>query len=182
MSRFVILLRGVNVGGITVKSAPLKDALVSLGLEEVQTLLASGNVVCSSGLSAQRLKDAVEQKLRETFGYDAWVIVLTAERLNALLADPPSPADDPDVHAYYTLASDPAELDALEVEARQAGASVQRLGPEALAWASPRGATLESPMGKVSAKARYRRTTTTRNLRTLLKIADAAQQRRARKR
>lgn len=174
MTRYAILLRGVNVGGIIVKSAPLKDALVSLGLEDVQTLLASGNVVCTSRWSAKRLKQEVEARLEEVFGYDAWVIILTGERLAELVAQVPFRADDPGLHGYVTLTSDPTALDALEAEAVAAGAGVVRVGPEALAWSVEKGTTLASPMGKVSAKARYRQTTTTRNLRTLLKIVAAA--------
>lgn len=173
MTRYAILLRGVNVGGITVKSAPLKAALVELGLADVQTLLASGNVVCSTSWSAKRLKQAVEDRLEEVFGDDAWVIVMTGKRLAELVGQAPFGADDPGVHGYFTLTSDPKALDALEAEAIEAGAELVRVGPEALAWSVTKGATLESPMGKVSAKPRYRQTTTTRNLRTLLKIVAA---------
>ena len=175
MTRYAILLRGVNVGGITVKSAPLKEALVSLGLEDVRTLLASGNVVCSTRWSAKRLKQEVEARLEEVFGYDAWVIILTATRLAELVEQSPFSTEDPTVHGYFTLSSDPAALDALEKEAVVAGAEVVRVGPEALAWSVRKGTTLESPMGKVSAKVRYRQTTTTRNLRTLQKIVSATQ-------
>ena len=44
MVGYIALLRGVNVGGITVKSADLSAVFESLGFESVRTVLASGNV------------------------------------------------------------------------------------------------------------------------------------------
>jgi len=48
------------------------------------------------------------------------------------------------------------------------------LGPEALAWLAPAGGTLDSPFSKLSSKPRYKASTTTRNLRTMIKVRDAA--------
>ncbi len=48
MTQYVALLRGVNVGGITVKSADLADMARGLGLDDVRTVLASGNLTFSS--------------------------------------------------------------------------------------------------------------------------------------
>ncbi|EMY33486.1 hypothetical protein D477_014603 [Arthrobacter crystallopoietes BAB-32] len=174
MTSYAVFLRGVNVGGINIKMADLKQALAELPLEDVKTLLASGNVVCSSTAPADEVKGLIEAKLRERFGYDAWVIVLTAQRLAELVAACPYPADTPDVHAYITLASDPAALKELYEAAEAAGAEQKLLGPEASAWTVARGSTLESPVNKLSAKAKYKSTTTTRNLRTLLKVVEAA--------
>ncbi|WP_284978299.1 DUF1697 domain-containing protein [Arthrobacter sp. fls2-241-R2A-200] len=175
MTSYAVFLRGINVGGINIKMADLKDALAGYPFSKVKTLLASGNVVLQSGLGAADVKGQFEKCLREAFGYDAWVVVLTASRIAELVEACPYPADDPSTHAYITLASDSAMLDEL-VDAAQAVGSVEkvRLGPEALAWLAPAGGTLESPVSKVSAKARYKATTTTRNLRTLIKVRDAA--------
>ena len=54
------------------------------------------------------------------------------------------------------------------------GAELTRLGPEALAWLAPAGGTLDSPFSKLSSKAKYKAATTTRNLRTMIKVRDAA--------
>lgn len=54
------------------------------------------------------------------------------------------------------------------------GAQVTALGPEALAWLAPAGGTLDSPFSKLSAKPKYKAFTTSRNLRTMIKVRDAA--------
>ncbi|HKU36425.1 MAG TPA: DUF1697 domain-containing protein [Paenarthrobacter sp.] len=175
MENSAVFLRGINVGGINIKMADLKKALSDYPFSQVKTLLASGNVVLQSELSAAKVKSEFEKCLRSSFGYDAWVVVLTADRVTALVEACPYPADDKTTHSYITLASDKAMLDEL-FEAGEAldGGEQTRLGPEALAWLAPAGGTLDSPFSKLSAKARYKASTTTRNLRTLVKVRDAA--------
>jgi uncharacterized protein (DUF1697 family) len=87
----------------------------------------------------------------------------------------PYPADDKTTHTYLTLASDQAALDELfDAAAELGGVEQTRLGPEATAWLAPAGGTLESPFSKLSAKPKYKASTTTRNLRTMIKVRDAA--------
>ena len=175
MNSYAVFLRGINVGGINIKMADLKAALEATGFDGVKTLLASGNVVLASELGPAAVKKDFEACLRTSFGYDAWVVVLTAQRVSELVDACPYPDDDKSTHTYVTLASDSAILDELEAAgAALEGAEQKRLGPEALAWLAPAGGTLESPFSKVSSKAKYKATTTTRNLRTLIKVRDAS--------
>ncbi|MBT2513031.1 DUF1697 domain-containing protein [Arthrobacter sp. ISL-30] len=175
MSSYAVFLRGINVGGINIKMAELRSALESLPFAGVKTLLASGNVVLESDLDATAVKNAVEARLREAFGYDAWVVVLMPQQVGELVDKCPYPADDKATHSYVTLSSDPAMLDELFAAVTAAGGVEQlRLAPGALAWLAPAGGTIDSPFSKISAKPRYKASTTTRNLRTLIKVRDAA--------
>src|SRR6476661_5900426 len=175
MTSYAVFLRGINVGGINIKMADLKEALKARPFADVKTLLASGNVVLASELTPAAVKKEFEACLRETFGYDAWVVVLTAARVAALIDSCPYPADDTTTHTYLTLASDEAVLSELfESGSALDGAELTRLGPEALAWLAPAGGTLDSPFSKLSSKAKYKAATTTRNLRTMIKVRDAA--------
>ncbi|HEU4668850.1 MAG TPA: DUF1697 domain-containing protein [Arthrobacter sp.] len=175
MGSYAVFLRGINVGGINIRMAELREALKAAGFADARTLLASGNVVLTSSLDADAVKRECEKCLRDAFGYDAWVVVLESARLSELVAACPYPEDDKTTHSYITLSSDAAVLDELDA----AGAALEgneqvRLGPEALAWLAPAGGTLDSPFSKISAKARFKAATTTRNLRTLVKVRDAA--------
>jgi uncharacterized protein (DUF1697 family) len=175
MNSYAVFLRGINVGGINIKMAVLKEALKSRPFSAVKTLLASGNVVLASGLDPAGVKAEFEACLRETFGYDAWVVVLTASRVAELVEACPYPPDDAGTHTYLTLASDPAVLTELyEAGSALDGAELTLLGPEAMAWLAPVGGTLDSPFSKLSSKPRYKAATTTRNLRTMIKVRDAA--------
>lgn len=175
MGSYAVFLRGVNVGGITIKMADLRDAQNACGFSDAATLLASGNVVLSSELDPAAVKQECERCLRTAFGYEAWVVVLDAARVAELVAACPYPEDDRTTHAYITLSSDTAMLDELDAAgAALNGTGQQRLGPEALAWLAPAGGTLDSPFSRISAKPKFKATTTTRNLRTLIKVRDAA--------
>ncbi|MGX1160579.1 uncharacterized protein (DUF1697 family) [Arthrobacter sp. SLBN-100] len=175
MGSYSVFLRGINVGGINIKMAELREALKSVGFPDARTLLASGNVVLTSNLDAAAVKRECEKCLRDTFGYDAWVVVLDAARVAELVAACPYPDDDKSTHTYITLSSDVGMLDELEAAgAALEGGEQKRLGPEALAWLAPAGGTLDSPFSKITAKNRFKASTTTRNLRTLIKVRDAA--------
>ena len=176
MNSYAVFLRGINVGGINIKMAELKEALKSRPFSAVKTLLASGNVVLASELPAAGVKAEFEACLRETFGYDAWVVVLEASRVAELVDACPYPADDTATHSYVTLSSDTGILSELfDAGSALEGVELTRLGPEAVAWLAPAGGTLDSPFSKLSAKAKYKASTTTRNLRTLVKVRDAAE-------
>ncbi|MET4059751.1 uncharacterized protein (DUF1697 family) [Arthrobacter sp. UYP6] len=171
MTEYAVLLRGVNVGGATVRSADLRRTLAGLPVSAVKTYLATGNVTLSAGAQSADLKAMVEQALREEFGYEAWVVVLTLERLRELVAAVPYPADDPGMHAYVTFGSDPQLLRELSEAGSAAGAEQILLGEEAVAWPCPKGQTPDSALFKLGSKSVYRATTTTRNLRTLQRMA-----------
>ena len=98
MTSYAVFLRGINVGGISIKMADLKEALKSRPFTDVKTLLASGNVVLASDLTPAAVKKEFEACLREAFGYDAWVVVLTASRVSELVAACHYPADDKTTH------------------------------------------------------------------------------------
>ena len=174
MTNYAVFLRGINVGGINLKMAELRKSLATLPLNRVKTLLASGNVICTFDSTAQELKSMVETHLREHFGYEAWVVVLDAAQLGSIIDACPWPADDAATHSYITLSSEPAVLDELARHGGEIpGVEFSRLSPEAIAWPAAAGGTLDSPFSKLTARPRYKSTTTTRNLRTLLKCQDA---------
>jgi uncharacterized protein (DUF1697 family) len=87
---FVALLRGVNVGGRTVKMDALKKAFEAAGHKNVKTILASGNVVFeSSNVDAQKVKSDIEAQIKKTFGFDVDVILRSEKEIRALIkADP----------------------------------------------------------------------------------------------
>ena len=64
MTRYAALLRGVNVGGITMKMADVRDALTADGFAGVTTILASGNVLldATEPAAASTAADVVGQR------------------------------------------------------------------------------------------------------------------------
>lgn len=90
MNRYVALLRGINVGGKTVKMDALKKAFESLGCQNVRTLLASGNVVFSATeTDEKKLHTLTEEKLQEEFGFEIAIILRPLEYIQELVTSEP---------------------------------------------------------------------------------------------
>lgn len=175
MTRFIALLRGVNVNGRTLRSAELAETVAGTGVQRVRTVLASGNAAFDSDRPAAELKPALEAALAERLGYDTWIVLVTQEALAAVLAAYPFPRIDDQAHPYVVFGSDEQSLDAAQAaigETEEAVESVAR-GAGVLYWRCPRGSSTDTPVAKVLARSAYRSTTTTRNLRTVEKLATA---------
>jgi uncharacterized protein (DUF1697 family) len=63
------LLRAVNVGGRVIKMDELRRAFESLALTNVQTFIASGNVIFESALDPAKLEALIEGGLQQAFKY-----------------------------------------------------------------------------------------------------------------
>jgi uncharacterized protein (DUF1697 family) len=171
MTRYAAFLRGVNVGGVTLKMADVVTALGNAGFDNVRTILASGNVVTDATGSAASVRKKAEAALREAFGYDAWVLVYPLDTVRAIADGFPFEAEVEGQHSYVTFVSDPDVLDELAALGAEAGPQEKiARGDGVLYWQVPKSATLESTIGKTMGKKRYKSSTTTRNLRTLVKV------------
>jgi uncharacterized protein (DUF1697 family) len=177
MTRYALLLRGINVGRAhRVPMADLRKLLAAEGHGEVRTLLQSGNVVLDSELSAAELAPAVEQALEERFGFAIPTVVRTADELRAVVARDPlaSIATDPTRYVVSFFADDvPPELVARLRAVDPADDAYTVDGRELYLWC-PHG-QLESPLAAALAKHRGGPVGTARNWATVLKIADLLQ-------
>jgi len=174
MARWVALLRGVNVNGITIKSADLAALFRGLGFQDVRTVLASGNVVFSaedtSDTADSSLKTSIEQALRDRFGYDAWIVLVPHDGLAALVDAFPFERSE-DRHDYVVFGSDDTALDDLLADL-DLDDSVERVarGDGVVYWSCPKGSSTDTVFAKRAGAARFKRTTTTRNTNTLRKL------------
>ncbi|MBC7442137.1 MAG: DUF1697 domain-containing protein [Ramlibacter sp.] len=175
MTRSVALLRGINVNGINIGMAALQSVFRDLGYTQVSTVLASGNVLfTTSETDAAATKSRIERALSDTFGYQAWIVLADAESLAGVVRAFPFDADRDGWHPYVVFGSDPSVLEELSDAAGQPDPDTEqvRTGAGVLYWQVRRSVGVNSPFSKLSGRARYRATTTTRNLRTLQKILD----------
>ena len=84
MTRYVALLRAVNVGGTgKLPMGELKAMCLDAGFISVETYIASGNVVLDSKAKPQAVKAELEARLLAYFGKPARVVVRTAEEMAA---------------------------------------------------------------------------------------------------
>ena len=170
-TRYAAFLRGVNVGGVTLKMAAVAQALESAGFADVSTILASGNVLLTSPADAAAVRAGAERALRDEFGYQAWVLVYPLTAVAAISAAYPFERAVDGHHSYVTFVSDEDVLAELSDLAREPGPGEKiARGDGVVYWQVPRSETLRSAMGRTMGKKRYKSSTTTRNLRTIDKV------------
>lgn len=173
MARWVVLLRGVNVGkGHRVPMADFKGLLEGLGFSEVKTLLNSGNAVATlAGGSPSGLSASIAAALRDQLGVETPVIVKSDSELSAILRGAPfvPPVAD---HSRFLVAFGP------DAQALQSLSPLQALvmPPEQFGVTELAG-YLHCPQGLLQSKlgaallGKAGRRVTTRNWATVKKLA-----------
>lgn len=177
-NRYVVLLRGINVGGHNkVPMADLRGALSDHGFDDVRTYIASGNVLLRAGDRAEAdVVDEVTAVVNERFGLSIPIVARSvADWPSILTANPFSEAEAEPKFLHVSLCNRPPNPEAV------AGFDATTYSPDQLAVVG-RELYLWYPNGSARSKltgALLERkldvTTTARNWSTMLKLAELAQ-------
>ena len=93
MPRLIAFLRAINVGGHTVTMTRLRKEFEALGLKDVETFIASGNVIFTSRAGdLTALETKIEARLRKSLGYEVATFLRTDAEVAAIAACRPFPA------------------------------------------------------------------------------------------
>ena len=110
MTKYVALLRGINVGGNKkVQMSDLKKAFVKIGLRNIKTILASGNVIFESELeSIDKLIIEISKMLEHTFKFPIRIMLMKFCDIEKLIALNPYKAIKvtPQTRLYTTFLSE----------------------------------------------------------------------------
>lgn len=113
MPKYVAFLRAINVGGHTVKMDYLRTLFEALGFTNVETFIASGNVIFDSpSRSSNALEKKIEASLELTLGYAVATFIRSTSELAEIAGYQPfSDADVSAAHALYVgfLAATPSD-------------------------------------------------------------------------
>ncbi len=174
MTRYALLLRGVNVG--TKNSLPmaeLREMLTQAGCTEVQTYVQSGNAVFNTKLAAAALSQGIEGALARYMGRPIATTLRTHAQLKAVVEGNPfvKEATNPTFLCvtFLTHAPTRSELAPLDAEDFQPELFEVR-GKEIYTW-RPNGQG-RSRLAAVLGKLRLRGTVTTRNWKTVQKLLE----------
>ena len=136
MPKYVAFLRAINVGGHTVKMDHLRSLFEAIALTNVETFIASGNVIFDSKSgNSKALERKIEKHLSETLGYEVATFVRATTELAAVATYKPFSdselkkegnslfigfvADSPGNQAIQKLLACCNELDDLHVQGRE---------------------------------------------------------------
>ena len=113
MTGYIAFLRAINVGGHVVKMDHLRRLFEALGFSDVETFIASGNVLFQSGSGdVAALERKIELKLREALGYDVATFIRTDAELKAIAAHKAFPQTRLAAAAAFNVAFLKESLDA----------------------------------------------------------------------
>ncbi|MGE5409186.1 MAG: DUF1697 domain-containing protein [Syntrophothermus sp.] len=92
MERYGAFLRGINLGGRRITNDALRGHFEALGLAEVATFRASGNVIFAAEEPEGELGRRIEAGLGDRLGYEVPVFLRSGAELAAIAARQPFPA------------------------------------------------------------------------------------------
>ncbi|HVV83747.1 MAG TPA: DUF1697 domain-containing protein [Kofleriaceae bacterium] len=136
MTRYVALLRGINVGGKNIiKMAALAACFEANGFRGVSTFIQSGNVLFDGDGAAAALARRLEAMLGDAFGYRASVVLRTRAQVAQVIDRAPAGfGDEPDRYRYdvFFLKAPLTAADALATVPVREGVDATHAGPGVL--------------------------------------------------
>jgi uncharacterized protein (DUF1697 family) len=131
MTTYLVLLRGINVGGHKpVAMADLRGLLTHLGLGDAQSLLQSGNLVFRGRARPRaQLERLLETEAKERLALETECFVRTADEWKALVARNPFREEarrDPGHLVVMLLKAAPAAKDVKALQAAITGPEIAR--------------------------------------------------------
>jgi uncharacterized protein (DUF1697 family) len=168
---YVALLRGVNlVGNSTLKMSDLKSIADELGLDQVRTYIASGNLLFASNKPEEKLRKMLEKRLQAHMAKDVRVVLRTADELNAVVRANPFPdGRGNSVQAFFMNEKPPADL--LDTVRNQAADERVAAGAREVYVAYG-----EKGIGRSRMRIPVAEAGTARNMNTVAKLAELARE------
>lgn len=170
--KYVILMRGINVGGNNkVSMKDLKMSLEDAGLTDVLTYINSGNVILSSSLSTSDVNDLVETTIKQKFGFDVYTLTIPSADFQTITkALPDNWTNDTEMRCdclfLWKDLDSPNVLDGLTIKP-----DIDRVKyvPGAIFWSVDRKNVTRSGLAKIIGTSTYKKSTI-RNCNTVRKL------------
>jgi uncharacterized protein (DUF1697 family) len=174
MPRCVAFLRAINVGGHTVKMDRLRTLFEALGFGEVETFIASGNVLFDTRASVPAVERKIETALQKALGYEVRTFVRTSDEIVRLAKYSPFPQQRIDTAVTFNLGFIGAPLDGAtkkKLLALATDADELHTHDRTIFWLS-RTRMSESPLFKISFEKLLGCPMTFRNANTVRRLAE----------
>jgi len=178
MPRYVILLRGINLGATNrIPMTTLREAFAQAGLGEVRTYLQSGNIVVPDAASPAGLAAATEQLIAQRFGCNVSAMIRSTEELAAVVKRNPfeeAAQSDPKHYQVTFLSGEPnPESFAQVIQLADPTERIATHGREIYAW-HPAGIHLSKLANRLTPKVLGVDCATARNWTTVTQLLELA--------
>lgn len=171
MNKYIVLLRGINVSGKNkISMAELREVLNTLGFQNVQTYIQSGNIVLDANESKIEVCSKIHLSIKEKFGFDIPVLARTPEEWKKTIDKYPFPIENEKIVAFSFLNKVPAQK---EIEVKGINDDQYKIEDDMVYLYCPSGFgktkltnnTIEKKLAVIA---------TTRNYKTTIKLLELA--------
>ena len=173
--KYVLLLRGINVGGRNkVSMADLKDAIASLGYENVITYTNSGNIIFDTTDNIDIVNEKISQKLNY-YSFKINKVILTKEEYIEELKNLPSWWNDDFYRKDVLFYSEDIDFSSIKERINNMPLNEENVyfGKRAIFWGKFNEKNyLKTAYHKYLIKESFYKAVTIRNGRTFMKIAE----------
>ncbi len=175
MPRYVALLRGINLGRRRLAMSELRGHFEALGLANVSTFIASGNVIFETRASdAAKLETKIEKHLVTELGYEVDTFIRRDDEVIAATEHAAFPEGAPEGGGIYvTFYKEPlnattakklstirSETDTFHVNGRELYWLCRTKSSDSKIWTSPEVKALKLPTGTMRNLASLRKLVT----------------------
>lgn len=85
MQKYIAFLRAINVGGHNVKMDALRGLFEEMGISNVESFIASGNIIFDSEIAdTATLQEKIEAHLEKSLGYEVTAFIRTPAEVAAI--------------------------------------------------------------------------------------------------
>ena len=178
MTRYIALLRGINISGKNKILMPeLKAALIEKGFSEVSTYLNSGNIIFSDvETDTIVLSEKIKTLIQEKFTLDIPVFVIAQNELKTLLTKAPSwwGSDSKDIYDNLIFAITPYSIETVADKIGEPSEKIEKVQicGNAAFWSFDRKLYAKANWWKKTATSGIGEMITIRTSNTLRKIAE----------
>ncbi|CAD7814737.1 hypothetical protein CHRY9390_02855 [Chryseobacterium aquaeductus] len=169
--KYCAFLRGVNVKGTNMKMAEVCEVFKDAGMEDVVSVLASGNIIFSANRKAEDLKFILEKAMSEHFNYDAFLFIKSEEEIENFWKSNPFNKNE-NLHVYTFIGNNNVEnvlMKEFEAASKTDNEDAKIVN-ENFYWQIPKGNTLDFTFGKILGRKNMKDQFTSRNINTFEKI------------
>ena len=169
--KYCAFLRGVNVKGTNMKMADVCQVFKNAGMENVVSILASGNIVFSADKRADELKKILEKAMSDHFSYEAFLFIKSDRETENFWNGNPFEKDE-NFHSYAFVGNHGVEkvlMNEFESTPKAENEDAKIIN-NIFYWKIPKGSTLDSAFGKILGKKNMKDQFTSRNINTFEKI------------
>lgn len=153
------------------KMADVCAVFENVGMKNVVSVLATGNIIFDSEKDEKQLKTLLEKSMTDHFDYEAFLFIRNADDVNKALKNNPFAKSD-DYHAYIFITSDDMAETLLNEfnNGKKSDGEAAEIVEKVFYWKIKKGETLNSDFGKILGKKSFKDKITSRNINTFEKI------------